>query len=64
MGHLKPIFPAPGGGMTLDRIPELMKVYGNEVLFLMGGGLFKPGRSLADNCKDFLALVEQASAEK
>jgi len=64
MGHLKPIFPAPGGGMTLERIPELMKVYGKEVLFLMGGGLFKPGRSLADNCKAFLALVEQASVEK
>jgi len=64
MGHLKPIFPAPGGGMTLERIPELMKIYGKEVLFLMGGGLFKPGRSLADNCKAFLALVEQASPEK
>jgi len=64
MGHLKPIFPAPGGGMTLERIPELMKVYGKDVLFLMGGGLFKPGRSLVDNCKAFLALVEQASAGK
>jgi len=60
MGHLKTIFPSPGGGMTIERIPELLAVYGKEVLFLMGGGLFKQGPDLAQNCRYFLDLVEKA----
>jgi len=60
MGHLKTIFPSPGGGMTIERIPELLDVYGKEVLFLMGGGLFKQGSDLVQNCRYFLDLVEKA----
>lgn len=60
MGHLKTSFPSPGGGMTLERIPELLDVYGKDVLFLMGGGLFKQGPNLAENCKHFLELAEKA----
>jgi len=59
MGHLKSIFPSPGGGMTIERIPELLDVYGREVILLMGGGLFKQGRNLVQNCQDFLTLVEK-----
>ncbi|HWI62575.1 MAG TPA: RuBisCO large subunit C-terminal-like domain-containing protein, partial [Symbiobacteriaceae bacterium] len=46
MGEIKPIFPTPGGGMTLERIPELLEVYGRDVVFLVGGGLFKQGPDL------------------
>ena len=60
MGHLKTIFPSPGGGMTIERIPELLAVYGKEVMFLMGGGLFKQGSDLVQNCRYFLDLVEKA----
>jgi ribulose-bisphosphate carboxylase large chain len=28
MGPLKPIFPTPGGGMSLDRVPEMLDAYG------------------------------------
>jgi ribulose-bisphosphate carboxylase large chain len=31
--------PAPGGGVTMDRLPELTSFYGNDVVFLIGGGL-------------------------
>lgn len=58
MGHLKSIFPSPGGGMTIERIPELLDVYGKEVVFLMGGGLFKQGPDLVQNCRYFLDLVQ------
>ena len=60
MGHLKTIFPSPGGGMTIERIPELLNVYGKDVVFLMGGGLFKQGTDLVQNCRYFLDLVEKA----
>ncbi len=58
MGDLQPIFPAPGGGLTLERIPELLAVYGTEVIFLMGGGLQRQGPDLAANSRYFRALVE------
>ncbi|HYF80909.1 MAG TPA: RuBisCO large subunit C-terminal-like domain-containing protein [Symbiobacteriaceae bacterium] len=57
MGGLKQIFPTPGGGMTLERIPELFEVYGKDVIFLVGGGLFKQGPNLVENCKYFLSMI-------
>ncbi len=59
MGHLRTIFPTPGGGMTFENIPEMLEVYGRDVVFLMGGGLFRGGNDLADNCRKFRELVER-----
>ena len=64
MGGLKPIFPTPGGGMSLKRIPELLEFYGNEVLFLVGGDLVKSGPHIEDNCKRFLEMVERNVADR
>ena len=57
MGDIKPIFPCPGGGISLERIPELLELYGNNVIFLIGGGLFTHGPDFIENCKYFLSLV-------
>jgi ribulose-bisphosphate carboxylase large chain len=61
MGNLKPIFPCPAGGMSLSSVPESLKVYGNEVAFLIGGGLFKKGPDLIENSRYFRELVERLS---
>jgi len=58
MGGLKPIFPAPGGGMSLSRVPEMLETYGRDLIFLIGGGLFKHGPDLVENCKYFRKMVE------
>jgi ribulose-bisphosphate carboxylase large chain len=58
MGRLKPIFPAPGGGMSLDRVPEMLETYGQDLIFLIGGGLFKHGPDLVENCRYFRKMVE------
>jgi ribulose-bisphosphate carboxylase large chain len=58
MGPLKPIFPAPGGGMSLDRVPDMLEVYGNDVIFLIGGGLHQQGPDLVENCRCFQRMVE------
>jgi ribulose-bisphosphate carboxylase large chain len=63
MGNLKSIFPCPAGGMTLQSIPESLKVYGKDVIFLIGGGLFKHGPDLVENSKYFRDLVERLSRE-
>lgn len=59
MGHLKTIFPAPGGGMSLDRVPEMIETYGQDLIFLIGGGLFKHGPDLIENCRHFRKMVEK-----
>jgi len=59
MGHLKTIFPAPGGGMSLARVPEMLETYGQDLIFLIGGGLFKHGPDLVENCRYFRNMVEK-----
>ena len=49
-----PIWPSPGGGMTLDRIDELLQFYGKDVVLLVGGALHRG--DLASNSR---ALVEK-----
>lgn len=58
MGGLKEIIPCPGGGMSVDTIPEMLDFYGSEVAFLIGGGLFKKGPDIIENCRYFRSLVE------
>lgn len=41
LGDLAPIFPAPGGGMTLDRVAELHDFYGPDTALLVGGDLHR-----------------------
>lgn len=59
LGHLKPIFPAPGGGMSLERVPEMLDLYGRDVIFLVGGGLHTRGPDLVENSRYFRQMVEQ-----
>jgi ribulose-bisphosphate carboxylase large chain len=59
MGHLRSIFPAPGGGMSLDKVPDMLKTYGQDLILLIGGGLFKHGPDLIENCRYFRKIVEK-----
>ena len=36
---IKPCLPVPAGGMTLDRVPEMLDFYGPDVMLLIGGNL-------------------------
>lgn len=59
MGGLKPIFPTPGGGMSLGSIDEMTAVYGQEVIYLIGGNLHRHGDDLVATARRFRQLVEQ-----
>jgi len=61
MGPIKAIFPTPGGGMSLDRVPEMLGAYGPDVVLLIGGGLMTPGSDLTETCRRFRALVEASN---
>ncbi len=36
---LLPSLPMPAGGMTLQRVPELLDYYGRDAMLLIGGAL-------------------------
>ena len=59
MAGIKPSFPAPGGGMSLARVPEMLRLYGREAIFLIGGGLHQHSPDLVENCRAFSRLVEK-----
>ncbi len=59
MAHIKPIFPTPGGGMGLARVPEMRELYGRDVIFLIGGGLHRHSPDLVENSRYFRRVVEQ-----
>ncbi len=59
MGTIQSSFPAPGGGMSLERVPEMLDLYGCDVIFLIGGGLFTHGPDLVENCRYFRHMVDR-----
>ena len=60
---LAPALPVPAGGMTLDRIPELVRFYGRDVMLLVGGSLYLAGARLGERVREFAEAVAAASAE-
>jgi ribulose-bisphosphate carboxylase large chain len=60
LGPLRPILPAPGGGMTVGRIPELIRFYGSAVMLLVGGNLSRG--NLHDNARRMREATEAAVA--
>ncbi|GHS90631.1 ribulose-bisphosphate carboxylase [Synergistales bacterium] len=59
LGPLKPIFPAPAGGIELRDVGEMAQSYGNDMLVLVGGGLFGVGTDIVSNCRRFLDEVKR-----
>lgn len=62
LGPLRPAFPSPGGGMQLERIPDMLAEYGRDVVLLIGGGLFALGLGVRESSERFLAAVAGALA--
>jgi ribulose-bisphosphate carboxylase large chain len=52
-----PIFPSPGGGMTRDRIDEIVDFYGHDVALLIGGDLHR-GENLEQTAAAFRAAIQ------
>ena len=55
LGKLKPAWIAPAGGMTLERIPEMIDMYGKDTALLIGGALSRG--NLADNAARMSEMV-------
>ncbi|SDE63687.1 RuBisCO large subunit C-terminal-like domain-containing protein [Rhodospira trueperi] len=58
---LKPAMPVPAGGMTLDRVPEMIECYGRDVMLLIGGGLLLARERLVEETRAFCDHVADLS---
>ncbi|MCI1821141.1 RuBisCO large subunit C-terminal-like domain-containing protein [Megasphaera sueciensis] len=59
LGKLAAIFPSPGGGITEETIPKLAKLYGRDVIYLVGGGIFRHGPDLLENTKFYKMMIQE-----
>ena len=55
---MAPAVPSPGGGVTDARLDELMSIYDNDTMFLVGGDMFRRGPDLEANMKYFISRLE------
>jgi ribulose-bisphosphate carboxylase large chain len=47
-GNYRSAFPIASGGMTVERAPELVNFFGNDVILLIGGSLLQAGDKLLE----------------
>lgn len=59
MGALKPMFPAPGSSISPSRLGEFRDIYGDDVMYVMGRGLYQHSNDLIENGRVYRAMVEQ-----
>jgi S-methyl-5-thioribulose 1-phosphate isomerase len=54
---LRPAVPVPAGGMTTDRVCEMLDFYGADVMLLIGGALLEARENLREATSAFVAEV-------
>jgi ribulose-bisphosphate carboxylase large chain len=59
---LAPSLPVPAGGMSVERVPELLAFYGRDTLLLIGGSLYQAGARLLERSREFARAVAAESA--
>lgn len=55
--------PTPAGGMSVERVPELVRFYGDDVMLLVGGSLFLAGDRLEERAEEFVRAAREAHGE-
>ena len=53
----RPILPSPGGGMSIDRLPDMIKLYGHDCVYLLGGSLLRYGDRIGDALREMRAAL-------
>ena len=55
---MRPTLPVPAGGMTVERVDEIIRGYGNDTMLLIGGGLLSARARLFEKSREFVASVK------
>jgi ribulose-bisphosphate carboxylase large chain len=56
---MRPSVPTPAGGMSLERVPEMLDFYGKDTMLLIGGALLSARERLVEATAAFVAAVER-----
>jgi ribulose-bisphosphate carboxylase large chain len=59
---LAPTMPVPAGGMTVARVPEMRKRFGEDTMLLIGGSLLAARAALPERAREFVAAVRGSGA--
>jgi len=59
--HMRPMLPVPAGGLSVERVPEVVHFYGNDVMLLVGGALLAAGERLPARTREFVDLVHRSA---
>ncbi|PLS21390.1 RuBisCO large subunit C-terminal-like domain-containing protein [Neptunicoccus cionae] len=51
------ILPSPGGGMSLDRLGDMMAHYGEDCVYLLGGSLLRYGENIGDAIREMRSAL-------
>ena len=54
---LAPAMPVPAGGMSVERVPGMRAIFGDDAMLLIGGSLLAAGDALEARCREFVAAV-------
>jgi ribulose-bisphosphate carboxylase large chain len=60
LGGLKSVFPSPAGGMTIDRVSNMLDAYGDDTALLIGGALIRESPSPEIAARSFVTALEKA----
>jgi S-methyl-5-thioribulose 1-phosphate isomerase len=55
---LRASVPVPAGGMSTDRVPEMLDFYGADIMLLIGGGLLSAREQLTEVTAAFVEAVK------
>ena len=54
---LRPCVPVPAGGMSRERVAEMLEFYGADIMLLIGGGLLEARDRLTEATAEFVKAV-------
>ena len=57
LGSLRPCWPAPAGGMTPDRLPEMVEQFGVDTCVVVGGALLGDPRGVGAATAEYLEVL-------
>jgi ribulose-bisphosphate carboxylase large chain len=61
---LKPAFPSPAGGMTIEKVGAMLDAYGEDTALLIGGALLRYSSDPEVSARAFVSALEDAVSAK
>lgn len=61
-GGYRRTLPVPAGGLSVERVDEVVRFYGPDVMLLIGGSLLAAGDRLSERARAFVAATRDAAA--